>query len=577
MSFKRKKTISAFLFLAIAFLLFSSCKQDETNKNIWFPIDGEVTTLDPQSASTSDELLVIQNAMEGLVRKNLQGEIIPAMAERWDLSQDGRTYTFYLKENVKWDLTNTQKKIYQSTTAANENTAGSKGNENKQDAPEFNPDITAADFVFALQRACLPTTNAPYFNSISAIRGAVAAHSGQVPVSDIGVAALDDATLQITLVSPDDQFLDTLTTAIAMPCNQEFFNYTKGRYGLEKNLTLFNGPFFLSSWTKSRIVLEKSEIYNGETERLPLPSHVTLNVPEKRDNILPNLLKGTYDVALISGQDSKSITEKDGITLTPFESTVWGYVFNCDNAIMSNVHIRKALCYAFQTVNELEADYLGTPTGIVPISCNINDKSYRSYAGNASLLANDEAAAVTEWMAGLKELSPSELDLTILCTQEMAHYVKQGVQGLQKTLGNKVNYINKNNTEAGLALSIKIETVEEAVFTDRLKAGNYQVAFYPMEATDDSALKFLSQFQSDGYTGYASDSYDRLITRAEETRDAQAEASLLKECETELLSQAVVYPVLSESTYFAMAKGVSDIGFSTSGGKLNFVYAKRKD
>lgn len=580
-----RKIFSALLIITTVILLFSSCKSDGSGADIWYPMDGEVNTLDPQCASTADELLIILNSMEGLVRIDKDGTVVPGMAESWTVSEDGRVYTFRLREGLKWDLTETQKNIYKPKDEEESTTQKSKKKKGEEDVPTypiFNPDITAADFVFALQRASLPNTNAPYFNSISAIENAVAIHSGMADVSSLGVTAPDAQTLQIRLNAPDAQFLNTLASAIAMPCNQEFFEFTEGRYGLEKNNTLFNGPFYLYSWGSSKVILRKSEIYQKADKpavSLPLPSAITLTAPSDRSTVLPNLLKGVYDAALITGKESKTLTEKDGVTLTPYERTIWGYLFNCaEGTPMSNENIRKAVCAALQPIKELNEAYLSLPKGIVPQSCNINERPYRDLAGEAAISAADAEKAVSLWLAGLKELSPSELNLTILCTEEMADYVKQSVQGLQKTLGNKVNYLNKNNVDTTVALTIKIETVSEADFEDKLETGSFQIAFYPLEAADDSALNFLSQFaQGGGYTGYESAAYDKLISDAEETRDANTEASLLKQCEEELLSHAVVYPVLSEANYFAMAKGVSDIRFSTSGGKIDFMYGKRND
>lgn len=565
-----RKLISLSIIFVLITMLFSSCKPDTAGKDIWYPIDGKITTLDPQCASTSDELAVIQNAMEGLVRKNLKGEIIPGVASRWETSPDGLTYTFYLNKEAKWDLNETQKKLYRQK----DNAAGDTTTEGEA----FNDAITANDFVFALRRASLPNTNAPSFNSIAAIQGATAVHSGQAEVSALGVTALDAYTLQIRLTAPDTQFLDTLTTAVAMPCSEAYFTFTKGRYGLEKNNTLVNGPFYLASWTGSSVVLKKSDLYAAGGQPAPLPASVTFHITQNKDNVLANLLSRTYDVAILSGKDTTTLTEKDGVTLTPYESTVWSYLFNCEDEAMRNENLRKALCYAFQPPEDFNQTYLNSPEGIVPKSCSINGQAYRTLTGPAAVAANNPEAAVSAWMAGLKELSPSELEISVLCTEEMAGYVKQSVQGLQKTLGNKVNYINKNNTDAGLALSFKIETVTQADFDSRLKTGTYQIAFYPLQAMDDSALNLLRQFQSSGgYSNYTSAAYDNFISQAENIRDMQTEASLLRQCEEELLSHAVVYPVLSESSFFAMAKGVTDVGFSTSGGKVNFVYTQRKD
>ena len=68
-------------------------------------------------------------------------------------------------------------------------------------------------------------------------------HSGKLSSNKLGVTALDDYTLEINLKSADDGFLNVLATAVAMPCNKEYFDATKGRYGLGLDYTIFNGQF----------------------------------------------------------------------------------------------------------------------------------------------------------------------------------------------------------------------------------------------------------------------------------------------------------------------------------------------
>lgn len=107
----------------------------------------------------------------------------------------------------------------------------------------FDPEITANDFVFALRRAAQPETECPLFSSIACIKNAVSVHNGKMSSDKLGVKAVNNYQLEITLASADDSFMQTLTTAVAMPCNEEFFNATKGRYGLSTEYTLFNGQF----------------------------------------------------------------------------------------------------------------------------------------------------------------------------------------------------------------------------------------------------------------------------------------------------------------------------------------------
>ncbi|MCC8023541.1 MAG: ABC transporter substrate-binding protein, partial [Clostridiales bacterium] len=174
-----------------------------------YPIAGDISTLDPQSASTSDELMIIENTMEGLLRFDADGELSGGIAERWEVSDDGLTYTFYLRDNAKWDLNSNILELMEDET--------------------WDPYVTAHDFVFALQRAAMPNTQAPYFIRIASIENAWAVHDGSADASALGVSAADDFTLEIKLSETDEHFLETMAMAIAMPCNEEFFYATKGR------------------------------------------------------------------------------------------------------------------------------------------------------------------------------------------------------------------------------------------------------------------------------------------------------------------------------------------------------------
>ena len=131
-------------------------------------------------------------------------------------------YTFHLRQGAKWNVKNTSQSANSKELTKAQELMGET----------FNPDITANDFVFALQRACEKNTDAPLFSSISNIVNASKIHSGKMKSSKLGVKAIDDYTLEIKLKSADGGFLNVLSTAIAMPCNEDYFNATKGRYGL---------------------------------------------------------------------------------------------------------------------------------------------------------------------------------------------------------------------------------------------------------------------------------------------------------------------------------------------------------
>ena len=138
-----RKTVILLLCVCFAASVFSSCSKSDKPIDFIYPFSGDVNSYDPQVAATSDEYLIIENTFEGLIRIDDDGKVRAGAAEKWDISNDGKTYTFKIKKGLKWDI-NTEKY-----------TEGEKKGEFKDSrlqmlGYEFNPDITAHDFVFAL-------------------------------------------------------------------------------------------------------------------------------------------------------------------------------------------------------------------------------------------------------------------------------------------------------------------------------------------------------------------------------------------------------------------------------------------
>ena len=106
-----------------------------------------------------------------------------------------------------------------------------------------------------------PKTKAPFAKRLINIKNADAILKGKKSVEDLGVKVIDAYTLKIELSKEDPTFLETLTTSIAMPCNEEFFKNTSGKYGLDKKNTLSNGAYMLSGWKpeKNYISFKKSK------------------------------------------------------------------------------------------------------------------------------------------------------------------------------------------------------------------------------------------------------------------------------------------------------------------------------
>ena len=200
----------------------------------WF-VDSIPANLDPQVASDAPDVIACENLYSGLVRKDPSGTPVPALCERWEVSADGRTYTFTLKDGLTY-------------TAA------------KGAATEYA--ITAEDFVFAFRRMFRAETNSPYAAEFSALENSAAVLTGQMPESALGVSASGPLTLVFRLSSADDTFLSKLTLPGAMPCDEDFFNSTRGTYGLTAATTLSSGSFYLYNWTSGGLFLRRASSGN---------------------------------------------------------------------------------------------------------------------------------------------------------------------------------------------------------------------------------------------------------------------------------------------------------------------------
>ena len=184
-----KRIFSLLLCAALVCTLFAGCGGRNKQLDIIYPITGNITSFDPQVAATQDEYLIAENCYEGLVRVEDDGTVKPAVAVDWTVSTDQKTYTFHLRQGLKWHLTDAV---------------------TERMGKNWDPDITAHDFVFALQRAVSPQTACPLYPALSGIAGAQQVYTKQKSASALQVKATDDYTLVITLRTPDAGFFSTL-------------------------------------------------------------------------------------------------------------------------------------------------------------------------------------------------------------------------------------------------------------------------------------------------------------------------------------------------------------------------------
>lgn len=193
---------------------WAEVEKDEKVLNITNSAD--ITTLDAAKIKDSLSREVTLNVMEGLVRMDENLSTSPAMAKEWKMSEDGKTWTFKLREDAKW----------------------SNGES-----------VTAHDFEFSFKRTLTPAIACENASVFYDIVGAEDYNMGKTEDKDsVGVKALDDYTLEINLVRPVTYFDKLMCHPIFSPQNQNFVEEKGDAFGTSIENTLFNGPYVLTSW-----------------------------------------------------------------------------------------------------------------------------------------------------------------------------------------------------------------------------------------------------------------------------------------------------------------------------------------
>lgn len=553
---KAIRIFAAVLCLALTAAGLSACSSKNSDIDIIYPFGGDITSFDPQVASTSDEFLIVENCYEGLVRVNDDGTVLPGVAESWSVSSNGKTYTFKLRRGAKW---NVQSSDPDKQTAAQ-----------KLMGSDFNPDITAHDFVFALQRAADKNTNCPLFSSISNIVNASKIHSGKMKKSKLGVTATDDYTLEIKLSSADDSFLSVLSTAVAMPCNEDYFNATKGRYGLGLDYSIFNGEFYVKNILEASYILDNNSQYVGEQSSKV--SNITLKITDGTEDTAKNLKSGYYDCAYITGKEYEQL-KGSGISAVSYTDATLAMVLNKSNsAVFANEKLRQAVCLSISDIDTSKTEYLSRAECFTPPSCTIGSQAAYKAMG-ATVYKQNIAKAQKLWREGLKELGASTADFTVIATEDYEDIVKELVQGIQAGVGQISSY--GDDDEYKISFSLKINILSQEDYDAAFAKGDYDIALYKFSATNQNALNFLDGIISGNYSGTVPTAISAL-KRAQASSAADL-PSAAKKCEIALLGDYTIKPVLYESSYYAQAKGVSGVQFHPGSGRVSFVYADRKN
>ncbi|MGX9135923.1 peptide ABC transporter substrate-binding protein [Rummeliibacillus sp. JY-2-4R] len=459
----------------------------------------EPSSFDPSVAFDAVAWAPLNNLMEGLVRLNDKDQPEPATAEKIDVSDDGLTYTFTLRDNAKW----------------------SNGDQ-----------VTAADFVYGWKHMLDPKTASPAAFLAYVIKGAESYNTGKGKPEDIGIEAKDDKTFVVTLNAPTEAFLNIISNPSFFPVNEKVATENP-KWFAEADSFVGNGPFKLESWEHdSKMVFAKNDQYwDKDTVKLDKVEWAMVNDTNTEYQMYQNdeLDSSNVPPELAADlKDNKEMKVED-------QAGIAFYRFNVDKEPFTNEKIRKAFALAVDQQNIV--DYVTkqgqkAAHGFVSYGItNSKGEDFREKTGD--LITFNKDAAKKLLAEGMKEEGWSKLpDVTLTYSTSPD---KQ-----------KIAVALQSQFKENLGVDIKLKNVEPQVFMTEQKALKYQLSsssFLSDYADPVNAIESFITGSSMNRTNWSNKEFDKLIADSKKETDNDKRWKMLQDAEKILIDEAPIVPL----------------------------------
>nr|WP_252894616.1 peptide ABC transporter substrate-binding protein [Veillonella denticariosi] len=400
---------------------------------IRYVLEQEPSTLDPAKSNTSPEATVQLQLFDGLVRLNDESEPEPALAKSWEISEDGLEYTFHLRPDLKW----------------------SNGEP-----------LTARDFEYAWKRALNPDVHADNAYMLYVLKNGEAYNNGDAEADDVGVKAVDDDTLVVTLENPTAYFLKLLASHGYYPVNKKAVEAHEN-WASEAETLVSNGPYRLLRWH-----------HNGEMDFVKNPNYWDADSVKTENMNWPISESQSTRLTLVEGgeadmtveppvADQQRLEEAGLLHIGPMLGNYY-YVFNVTAEPFTDPEVRKAFSMVINRAEIVknivkggkEAAYAFVPYGML----ESNGRDDFREAGSYLVYEDVEQAKEILRNAGYGKNRPLPPITILYNTSELHKSIAEAIQAAW--------------TEA-FGADVRLQNQETKVFLADREAGKYQVLVLP--------------------------------------------------------------------------------------------------
>ncbi|WP_314329476.1 peptide ABC transporter substrate-binding protein [Abiotrophia defectiva] len=491
---------------------------------------GELATLDSALYNDVPSSDMIGQVFEGLYRVKNGTEVEFGQAESVKVSDDGLTYTFTLRDGLKWS--------------------------------DGSP-VTAADFEYSYQRLADPKSGASV-QSVDVFKNAAAVRKGEKEVSELGVKALDDKTLEVTLEYPAPYLPKLLSGSRYMPVSKAVHSAKGDKYGTSADNVVTNGPFTIQDWNGTNLEwkLVKNDNY-WDAANVYLKD-VQVQVIKENSTGADLFDAGQLDYTTLTDQFVQEYTGADDFH-TASKATIGYLSFNTQREATANADLRRAIAQAFDKqvyADSVIQDGSKVLNNQVPKDFDVNEagEDYQTAAG--PMLEYNLEAAQADWAKAKAALGKDTIELQLLTSD--VGLSKRTAEFLQAQL--EANLPGLKLTISSVPLKNRLEFQRQSDFD----------IFYGTWAPDyQDALNFIEQYKTGGginFAKYSNAEYDKLVEQArnEYANDPAKRRQALIQAEVIGIKQdAVAAPIYQSATSYLLKARVKNFEVMPFGRTIN--------
>lgn len=490
-------------------------------------VGGDPHTLDPRKARDLQSMTITKMFFEGLTRINQDEKAELAMAEKVDVSEDGKVYTFHLR-NGAW-------------------TNGAK--------------VTAYDFVYAWSKVLDPHFPSDQAFQMYNIKNGKACKDGKASFEEVGIKALNEKTLQVELEHPIPYFLELTALPVYFPVSQKV-DEKNPHWEADSQTLIGNGPFKMKEWihndhlcaVKNPSYWDAAQVQLKEIDLVMVNEEAELKMFEKGELDWAGSPLSTIPVGAL-----KELKKHGELQVKPFLATYF-FRTNVEAAPFQHPLMRQAFALAIKRSDIVEHVTQGNQlpaTGLIPPALKIKGSAYFVDGDEIGAKETFEEALKAE---GLTQEALPQISLMYIAG-ERNHLIAQTVQDQWKK---------------SLGVEVQLHAVERKVFYDRISKRNFQLAVGSWTADFSDSMNFLEIFKyksgGSNNTGWENLRYQELLNQALEVNNVAERQKIFSECESILMKEMPIIPLFHYTLIYLSKQNVKGVVLSHLGG-LDFKWA----